>query len=138
MVKYIKLDKEDNNIDTNNSLFYIRYIYFKLIYYRSKYNFNKIIINLRIAMHLMELSSFNKINVNNNTFTRTLDPYPIGKLGNIKFYVDPNLKWNCNDIFVNYNKTDIRKNKINKLINKKSIKMLDKIIIDQNISDKLF
>lgn len=136
----IYITEEDFNIrnHTNSEVneTFINHIYVPL----KKYGVKEIVTNSHLAYLFSEHRSFV---TSNNTTTVIItpsinEPYLYGIIKNeIKIYVDPYMRWMDDKIIPRYDLSTMRRNKLNKILNKEYKDYLEEIVIDKKIGDML-
>lgn len=147
MIEYINYDDiivdDKSHIQSRmeNILTYNRILITNLIKLNNIYKFNKIITNTRIGNILQDSSlySFGNVNHTLNTIKHVSnETYLLGTLSSFNVYVNPNLTWDDNNIYITIDKLELRRLKMEKIINNDYDKsFLEKIIIDNKILDIL-
>lgn len=138
----ININETDLNLDNPKEI--LENLVDYIIKILSEYKIDYIITNVNIGSILQDSSSVELIPLQsaiNRIFKP--DPYLIGNFSNkninskINIYVDPVMRYDDCRIKTIYGKSTITSLKINMINNKKYIDLLEEIIIDKEICDKL-
>jgi hypothetical protein len=129
---------EENFNTENHTMREIADTFFNHIYVNlKKYDVKEIITNPLIGSVLSDNKNY--IAMSNSTiFSVITEPYLYGSVYGIKIFINPMMKWSDTRIIAKYDITTIRRNKLLKVLNKKYIDLLEEIVINEKIGDKLF